>query len=328
MPANLPPAYHEAERRYRSAKAAPEKLAALEEMLRLIPKHKGTEKLQASIKSRIAKLKREPPKAKAGARSRSHQIPREGAAQVALVGPANAGKSALVDHLTHATPEIASYPFTTREALPGMMPFEDIAFQLIDLPPLSDDYVEPWVYDLVRQADLLWLVVQHANSLDGLELARRLLAAKRIDASPAGKAPSEELGIGWVRKPALVVVTGADQPESAEDLEIFRELLEQPWPLLSVSGVDGRGLESLKRSTFEALRLIRVYTKKPGKPADREQPFTLPEGSTVADLARAIHKDLVGQLKFARIWGPSAFDGQTVQHEHVLAEGDVIEIHI
>jgi ribosome-interacting GTPase 1 len=327
MPANLPPAYHEAERRYRAAKTPQEKLAALEEMLRLIPKHKGTEKLQASLKSRISKLKRQP-KQKDAARSHSHHIPKEGAAQIALVGPPNAGKSALLDRLTHATPEVAEYPFTTRKALPGMTSFEDVAFQLVDLPPLSDEYVEPWVYDLIRQADLIWLVVEHASSLDGLELTRRLLLAKHIEPVPGGTISADEAAVGWARKPALLVVTGLDRPESPENLEILKELIQQPWSVLPVSTVDGRGLEELKRASFQTLDLIRVYTKKPGKPADREQPFTLRRGATVNDLAAMIHKDLREQIKFARVWGESAFDGQTVQREHVLADGDVVEIRV
>ena len=177
MPANLPPAYHSAEARFREASSVDEKVAALEEMLRIIPKHKGTDKMQAGIKARIAKLKRQPKKA-GGPRVASHNILSEGAGQIVLVGPPNGGKSSLVDRLTHARPEVAEYPFTTREPLPGMMSFEDSAFQLIDLPPLSDEHVEHWVYDLIRRADMVWLVVESANSIDGLELSRRLLDAK------------------------------------------------------------------------------------------------------------------------------------------------------
>lgn len=322
MPANLSPDYHAAEARFRAAATAEEKIAAIEEMLRVIPKHKGTEKLQADLKSRLSKL-RQKPAGKGGPKTHSHHIPREGAGQIALVGPPNGGKSSLVRRLTHAEPEVAEYPFTTREATPGMMRFQDVQFQLIDLPPLSDEHVEPWVFDLARAADLAWIVVAVENSLDGIALARRILGEKRIDLVPPGTARDGPGGA----TPALVVVTGLDRPEAREDLEIARTLFEEPWPLHGVSTVDGSGLDALARGTFDALGILRVYTKQPGKPPDRESPFTVPIGSTVGDLAERIHKDLLATMKFARIWGPSAHDGQTVHKDHVLAEGDVVEIH-
>jgi len=326
MPANLPPVYHEIEARYRAARRPEEKLAALEEMLRVLPKHKGTDKLQADLKARIARLRRQPAK-KSAARSFSHHVTREGAGQVALAGPPNGGKSSLVRCLTRATPEVADYPFTTREPVPGMMPFEDIAFQLLDLPPLSDQYVEHWVFDLVRGADLVWIVVDCANSLDGLELTERILAAKNIGLRPAGFPAGSDPPPGRVEQPALLVVTGRDRPECGANLEILEGLLERPWPVLGVSPVNGAGVAELGRRTFEALDLIRVYTKQPGKPPDLDQPFTLPRGGTVAELARLIHKDLLHGLKFARVWGAGVFDGQTVQQGHVLADRDVVEIH-
>ena len=326
MPANLSPEYYEAEERYRSAKSVEEKVAALEDMLRLIPKHKGTDKLQGEIKARLAKLRRQPQKK--GTKGFSRHIPKQGAGQVLLVGPPNGGKSTLVAELTHANPEVAPYPFTTRDATPAMMPFKDIAFQLIDLPPLSEEHVEPWVYDLIRVCDLVWLVVDSASSLDGIELSRRLLSAKHLELFPADKDPPDEQPVGMAFKPALLVVTGADRPGSAENLQILEGLLGERWPTLLVAAAEGLGLDELKRSTFETLRIMRVYTKQPGKPAQQDQPFTLPVGSTVAELARTIHKDIQTQFKFARIWGPSAFDGQTVQGEHVLQEGDLVEIHL
>jgi ribosome-interacting GTPase 1 len=326
MPANLPPTYHEAEDRYRSASTTEDKIAALEEMLRIMPKHKGTDKLQADLKARLAKLRRQPKK-KVGTRAASHVIPKEGAGQVVLVGPPNTGKSALVARLTHAKPEVADYPFTTREPTPSMLPFEDIAFQLVDLPPLSEEYVEPWLYDLIRRADLAWLVVEPSDSLDELERVLQLLEPKRIELHPAGAESTERDPPARIRLPTLLVVTGLDRPGSAESLKILEELLDRPWPLVAVSSVSGAGLDGLTRRTFEALGIVRVYTKQPGKPADLDQPFTLERGSTVADLAHTIHKDIQEKLKFARIWGENVFDGQTVQRDHVLEEGDVVELH-
>ena len=327
MSANLTPAYRAAEGRFRAAITTEEKLAALEEMLREVPKHKGTEKIQADLKSRISKLKRQPKK-KTGARGPSHHIAREGAGQVVLVGPPNAGKSSLVARLTHAHPEIADYPLTTREATPGMMPFEDVAIQLVDLPPLCEEHVEPWVYDSIRTADLVWLVVTAESSLEGLELVEKLLGEKALALVPVGETAPEELRPGWLYKPAILVLTGLDRPDAREDLVLLDHLVEVVWDEIPVSSVSGEGLEDLGRRTFEALGVMRVYSKQPGKEPDRNQPFALPVGSTVGDLARLIHQDLAAKFKFARVWGPSAFDGQKVQTSHVLEEGDVVEIHI
>jgi len=312
MPANLTPDYHRAEDRFRLSKTVEDKIEALEEMLRVVPKHKGTDGLQADIKARLAKLKRQP-QSKAGRVAHSHLIPREGAGQIALVGPPNTGKSSLVAGLTHAKPEVAAYPFTTREATPGMMRFEDIAFQLVDLPPLNDDHVEPWVFDMARRADLLWIVVTVENAVDGLELTRRVLASKGIEIEAV--------------KRALVVTTGIDREGGEEDVAIVDELLDHRWPLTPVSVVTGLGIDELARRTFAALSIVRVYTKQPGKPADRAAPFTLPSGATVGELAARVHKDLAASMKHARLWGPSAFDGQVVHADHVLVEGDVVEIH-
>ncbi len=312
MPANLTPDYHRAEERLRHSKTVEEKIDALEEMLRVVPKHKGTDGLQADLKARLAKLRKQPA-SKAGKATHSHLIPREGAGQIALVGPPNTGKSSLVAALTHAKPEVAEYPFTTRDPTPGMMRFEDIAFQLIDLPPLNDEHVEPWVFDIVRRADLVWIVVPVENAVDGVELTRRILASKAIDV--------------LTNKRSLVVATGIDREGGEEDLAIVDELFEHRWPLTGVSVITGRGVGELARRTFDALGLVRVYTKQPGKPADREAPFTLLRGSTVGNLAALVHKDLAASMKHARIWGPSAFEGQVVHADHVLAEGDVVEIH-
>jgi hypothetical protein len=324
MPANLSPEYHRAEERLRGAKSITEKIDALEEMLRVIPKHKGTDHMQADLKSRIAKLRKEGGK-KAGKGGFSYIIPREGAGQVALAGPPNSGKSSLVRALTHATPAVGDYPFTTREPVPGMMPFEDIAFQLIDLPPLSQQHVEPWVFDLIRYADLVWIVLDGEQAIEGFDEVRRVLEARNIGVYPAGTEPRYITAA--VQKKAIVVVTGVDKPGVADALPAVEELLEGRWRVAGVSARTGEGLDEIARRSFEAFGIMRVYTKQPGKPRDDSAPFALPIGSTVGDLAARIHKDLLDTMTFARVWGTSAFDGQAVQQDHVLAEGDIVEIH-
>lgn len=324
MPANLSPEYHRAEERLRAAKSITEKIDALEEMLRVIPKHKGTDHMQADLKARVAKLRKEGGK-KAGKAGFSYIIPREGAGQVALAGPPNSGKSSLVRALTHATPAVGDYPFTTREPIPGMMPFEDIAFQLVDLPPLSDQHVEPWVFDLIRYADLVWVVLDGEQAIEGYDEVRRVLEGRNVGLYPAGTEPRYLTAA--VQKKAIVVVTAIDKLGVADTLPVVEELLEGPWPIAGVSAVSGAGLGELARRTFEAFGIMRIYTKQPGKPRNDTAPFALAIGSTVGDLAARIHKDLLDTMTFARVWGKSAFDGQAVQKDHVLVEGDIVEIH-
>src|SRR5512135_280512 len=124
MPANLTPDYLAAEREYKAAQSQAEKVAALERMLATLPKHKGTEKLYADLKRRLSQARKDSQKKGAAHSAPFYAVEREGAGQVALVGPPNSGKSSLVAALTHAEPEIAEYPFTTRLPTPGMMPFE------------------------------------------------------------------------------------------------------------------------------------------------------------------------------------------------------------
>jgi len=332
MPTNVTPQYKEAEARYRSARTVDEKIAALEEMLAIMPKHKGTDKLQADVKARLAKLRRDTGK-KSGARGTSHMVPREGAGQVALVGLPNSGKSALVATTTHAEPKVADYPYTTREPVPGMLPFEDVAVQLVDLPPVSREHVEPWVFDLIRRADLVWVVLAHETALEDMEEVRVLVRAKHLEMVPwsepahlPGPSEDEATAIPALGKKALLVVTGLDRAGGEANLDALAELL--PWPTVGTSVVSGRGLDVLARETFTALDVIRVYTKEPGKAADRERPFTLKRGATVSDLALIIHRDLSETFKFARIWGQEVFDGQPVKGDHVLVDGDVVELHV
>jgi hypothetical protein len=209
-----------------------------------------------------------------------------------------------------------------------MMRFEDIAFQLVDLPPVSPEHVEPWVFDLVRHADLAWLVVNGLTAPEDVGAALDLLATRHLRLFAAGSAPADERPAEPdTFRPALVVVTGVDRGEVASSLDAIDELLDRRWPLVGVSTVTGAGLDALRARTFQAFGIIRVYTKQPGKPPDRGAPFTLPRGATVGDLAQRIHKDLLHEMTFARVWGASAFDGQAVQRDHVLAEGDVVELH-
>ena len=330
MPANLTPQYREAEERYRQAKTPEEKLAALEEMLAIIPKHKGTEHLQGDIKSRIAKLRKmEEQKPSHGKRADLYTVEREGGGQVVLVGPPNSGKSKLLSMLTNAQPEIGDYPFTTQRPLPGMMPYEDIKFQIIDMPPITDEFTEPWMAAIIRYADgaLFVLDMSDGSVLEEIEATLRVLEKFRIRLYGWDRpVPPDETGV-MVAKKTILVASKMDKPDSPDDLEIVRELYGDKLPIIPVSSETGDGLEELKQQVFRMLDMVRVYTKIPGKPADMNAPYVVPRGSTVLDLATIVHKDFAQKLKFAKIWGVGKFDGQMVSRDHILEDRDVLELH-
>lgn len=328
MPANLTPQYLEADRRFRAARTPEEKMAALEEMLAVIPKHKGTEHLRGDLKRRLAKLKAEVEQARHRRGGFSVAVDREGAGQVVLVGPPNAGKSALVASLTKAQAEVGEYPFTTRRPIAGMMPFVNIQIQLVDLPAISDEYMEPWVPNLVRPADLVLLVVDLTSPtvLEDAEQVMAILARSKVTlVSPASTEPPP---IGWAHKRTLLLANKADTPEAEATLEILWAAYASRLPLWAVSAHSGRGLEPVRRAIYDGLEILRVYSKPPGKDPSMQSPVVLPKGSTIVEMAATIHKDFARQLKYARVWGSSKFDGQRVQRDYVVQEGDIIELHI
>ena len=348
MPANLSPEYKEAEAAYRRAHEAQERLDCLREMLRTIPKHKGTEHLQADIKTRIKELTEElgGPR-KGGAKSGPSLVVRpEGAAQWALVGPPNTGKSSLHARLTGSHAVVGPYPFSTHVPLPGMMPHEDVLLQLVDLPPISPEIMEPWLPNALQTADGALLVLDLGNP-DCLEQARAVaqrLDEKRVslvaeaNEAPASPATAPE-GEGATadgmddpfrrRLPTVLLANKSDllQDPGAE-LEAFRDLSGLDFPALVVSAETGLGLTAVAPLLIERLGILRVYTKLPGHHAERDRPFTLRQGATVHDVAVLVHRGRAHELKFARIWGPSvAFDGQQVSATHPIADRDVVELH-
>jgi ribosome-interacting GTPase 1 len=328
MPANLPPTYLEAERRYREAKTPQEKIEALEEMLAIIPKHKGTDKLQADLKRRIAKHRDESQKKKGAVIQKSaFHIDREGAAQVVIVGPPNTGKSSLVDRLTKASPEIADFPHTTHKPTPGMAHFENIQFQLIDTPPITGEYVDPAMADMIRRADVVVILIDlKADPLSQYEDVRAVLESYRI--YPDGAEVS-----GDVRKPVfpkkmLLLANKMETPKDEEDFETFLELTAPGIPALGVSVREEKNLPHFLAALFTLSGVIRVYSKNPGKEPDLKEPFVISRDSTLEDLAGKIHKDFVTRLKYARIWGEAVHDGQMVQRDYILQDGDIVEIHV
>jgi hypothetical protein len=328
MPANLTPAYYDAEKRFRAAKSTQEKIVALEEMLAVMPKHKGTDHLKADIRRRIAKLTQSSER-KSGTQRASMVPPKEGAAQVVIVGLPNVGKSQLVASITKATPTVADYPFTTQNAVPGMMEFENIKIQLIDMPPMVFGSTPFWVPPTLRRADALLIMVELSDSLlDQLMDISMQLEEMRIG---IGKEKSTEEP-GWTWKKAIVVGNKLDLAEENDtartDLQALRDECEDQVPVLGISAKNGTGLEDLRLKVFEVLNIIRVYTKTPGQKPDLNDPIILKRGSTLADAAEDVHKDFLAKLKFARLWGSGKHDGVMVKRDHVLEDGDIIELHM
>ena len=328
MAANLTPQYLKAEESYRRATTAAEELQWLQVMLREMPKHKASEKLQSDLKQKISKAKAEAEKEKSGGKSgRSVRIPRQGAGTAVLLGGPNAGKSSLLAAVSKAKPEVAAYPFTTREPLPGMMPWENVQVQLVDLPPITSDYMEPYLQGLIRGADVAVLLAD-LGADEGVEqlseLLERLAGTKtRLDRT----SHLDEQDVGLSYTATLFAPNKIDADGAADRLELLHELCPIDFPEYPISTTTGAGLDELKAALFAALGVMRVYAKPPNaKEPDREKPFTLRTGGTVLDMAELVHRDLAAGLKSARVWGTGVHAGETVKPDHVLHEGDVVEL--
>ena len=319
MPANLGPLYHVAEEHYRQAITDEERLAALEEMMATIPKHKGTEKMQADIKRRIAKLKEDEGRIRAKRRE-LFRIDKEGAGQVILAGPPNSGKSSILKTMTRAVPEVADYPFTTRIPLPGMAQWENVQIQLVDMPPLTPETSQPWVWAILRMSDGLIVVVDAGDDdvLDQTEELLSFMESNNVFIKNEGERDFKE-------KKAICAANKCDAPGAAERIELLKEIVGDKMDIVPCSTVTGEGLDVLaSRTFFEVLGKIRVYTRPPGKKPDFTQPFVLDRGTTVLGAARDVHKEIAESLKYARVWGKGVFEGQMVPRDHVLNDGDIV----
>ena len=305
-------------------------MKALKEVMALIPKHKGTEKLQGDIKKKMARLRDEMDvkKSKGGHRF-SYSVEREGAAQVMVVGPPNVGKSLLINSLTSAQLDVADYLFTTRIFHPAMMPYEDIQIQLVDLPAISEQYLENWVSSMIRISDMILLVVDSCcdELLEQMETTLSILEGHKIYAQGLINDDSLDL-IHWVSIKTIVVANKADLPTSAENFQILEEFYQERFQIIPVSALNKTNLDSIIFSIVEKLQLIRVYSKRPGHDPEMERPYTFQKGDTLLDFAKTVHKDFAKNLKFARVWGKDVFDGQRINKDYVLQDKDVIELHL
>ena len=329
MPANLTPQYHKAEEEYRRAATPDEELRCLQEMLRELPKHKGTDKLQAELKHKISKAKKDIETPKSQKKGHGIRMPRQGAGRVIVLGGPNAGKSQLVRSLTRATPDVAAYPFTTREPMPAMMPWEDVMVQMIDTPPITADQMETYTQGLIRGADLALLLVD-LECDDGIEHCQHVI--DRLGQTKTRLASSsylDEQDIGLSFTCTFLVPNKIDAPEAAVRLELLHEEMSLSFAEYVISAKEGAGLAPLREAIYQALDVVRIYTKLPqAKEPDFSKPFTIRRGGTLIQLAELVHKDLAHELKHARVWGSQVHDATIVKGDYVLHDKDIVELHM
>lgn len=334
MPTNVTPEYKTAEADYKAAREARDRLVALREMLRTIPKHKGTEHLQAGIKTKIKELTEElaAPR-KAGARAGPvYTVRTEGAGQIVLLGPPNSGKSSLHHALTGSGAPVGAYPFTTHHPQPGMASVRDIGIQLIDLPPVTAGHPLPWIGNALQPADgaLLVVDVSEPGCVAAVEELVGLLEERKVFPTGewprgAGASPDPEDPFAKLL-PTALVASKADLTEQVEEeVEVLMELVGLELPVIRSSVPDGE-VRHLGDWLFDALGVVRVYTVAATERKD-DRPYTIRRGQTVLDVAALIHKDFARDLKYARLVRPGQPD-RRIGKAFALQDGDRIEIHI
>src|SRR5262245_677937 len=331
MPANLTPQYKKAEEQYRRAQTPEEELRCLELMLREIPKHKGTDKLQAELKAKISKAKQETEHAKKVGKKGHHgpHIQRQGAGRVIILGGPNVGKSQLLARLTRATPEIAPYPFTTREPQPGMMPWDDVMVQLIDTPPITSDVFDANVLGLIRGSDVALLVFDAGadDGIDALQAVLDRLNQTKTRLAKESYLDEEDVGLSFTE--TFLIYNKMDLPGADERIALLKEFCPLDFREFRMSAEHGAGLEELRDAIYKALDVVRVYTKLPTKKeADYDKPFTLKRGGTLLEVAELVHRDMAANFKYARVWGTAVLaPGTQMKGDYVIHDKDVVEIH-
>lgn len=301
MPANLPPQFFALQAKLKEVSTPEEKISILEQLLAICPKHKGTEKVQRDLKSKIAKLKRQKPKKIK--RETLYSIPKEGAGQIVIIGPANSGKSSLLNALTNAKAKVAPYLFTTQIPQPAMMRYENILIQLVDTPPLTSES-PGWLKAIISAADGLLAVFDLSNP----EIEKEIKELK-------------EILNDWNLENKKILFLGNKV-----------DLISIPTPgvgisLKLISAEKGTGLEELKKELFDLLEIVRIYSKPPAKEVDFERPFIAKRNTKLIELAKEINEDFDSSFKYAKLFRKDSSKVQIVGKDYLLKDQDIIEIH-
>jgi hypothetical protein len=326
MPANLPPQFYALSMKLKEAASNDEKISILEGMLAICPKHKGTEKLQKDLKRRIAKLKKWGPRRQK--KENLYFVKKEGAGQVVISGPANSGKSSLLNALTNANAKVAPYPFTTKIPQPAMMTYENILIQLVDTPPLSKEFSRPWLKEILKATDILLAVfdLSKGNIIEEIKNFKEILD-------------------DWNLSEKKIIFLG-----NKIDLEVAKENLKKVRAQNEVTSIISClkkiGLEELKKEIFDLLEIIRVYTKSHNQDLpDFEHPFIMKKNSRLIDLASQIHHNFTFSFKYAKLFNEleihftsdkskiyqifkkDSKKPQIIGKDYILRDGDVVEIY-
>jgi ribosome-interacting GTPase 1 len=333
MPTNVTPQYRKAEDQFREATTTQSKIAALQEMLSIMPKHKGTDHLKAQLRSRMSKLMAElegPTPGSSGGRTEPFSLPKEGGGRATLIGPTNVGKSLILNQATGAKTKVGAYALSTQEPTPGMLPYEDVHIQMVDTPPISNPGTQGRLYGLLRSTDVFVIVVD--LSMDVMEQIDEVFSVlKDWDFQLMKRDDEPDKENPWKSKPTVIVGNKADIPGALDQYQILEDTFSSEYPVVMASAEEDVGLDDMALEVFRALNVIRVYTKSPRQKLeefDKTDPLVLPVEATVEEAAGQLHRDLGRSIKYAVLWGVSGkFVGQRVGREHQLTDGDIIEIH-
>ncbi len=325
MPTNVTPEYRKAEEAFRIAKTLDEKIERLEDMMALLPKHKGTDHLYADLKRRMSRLRKqmEQSTAKKGGGAYVDFTKEGAAAQVILVGPPNCGKSSILKALSNANPEVAEYPFTTNRMQPGMIPYKDIQIQLVDCPPVTGDFIHMHLLSLVRGADAVLLVADLSQDtlLEDTDIVLEVISSRHVRFVKS-KEDSDRDAI-----PCRILANKEDAPGAMDRLELLRDQIGESFEIVPTSCTQSGNIDRIPQMIIDWLGVIRVYTKIPGKKADLEHPYTVFEGQTVEDICALVHKDFYENLRFARLWRGKS-DPITVSRTETVKDEDILELHL
>lgn len=303
MPINAHPEYIAAEKEYYKSENDEDRLLALEKMISVLPGHKGAENLRAQIKLRYKKLKEKLEKEKKSKKGGNRQGIKKEDLQSVIVGKTHSGKSSFMNLVTNVVLEIGDYEFVTKSPVVGIMNYDGVGIQLIEVPAIGSEYYDRGI---VNSADVILIFLEKLTDLEEV--------TKVLERAPGKK---------------IIVFTKTDLLNENEKRKISATLSSKKYNFLLISTHTKENIEELKEKLFQSFGKIRVYTKQPEQKQRSPKPLILAPKSKVKHVAEKILKGLSQKVKTAKIWGPSSkYGGQIVGLQHELKDLDTVEFKI